>query len=92
VHFLIYILGYTLGSPSSHLNFLIYEENLVFFFISASWTNPACFPDGDGDGDNGGDGNDYGELPVVLQRPQDHRVRLEQVERVQALHTTRFIH
>ncbi len=54
--------------------------------MSASWTDPACFPDGDSDGDDGGDGDDYGELPVVLQRPQDHRVRLEQVERVQALH------
>ena len=25
---------HTLGSPSSHLNFLVYEENFVFFFIS----------------------------------------------------------
>ncbi len=48
-------------------------------------TNPTRFPDGDGDRDDGGDGDDNGELPVVLQRPQDHRVRLEQVERVQAL-------
>jgi hypothetical protein len=46
---------------------------------------PPCLPDRDSDRDDGGDGDDDGKLPVVLQRPEDHRVGLEQVERVQAL-------
>ena len=48
-------------------------------------SHPSSLPDAGGDGDDWGERDDDGKLPVELNRPEDHGVHLEQVERVQGL-------
>ena len=59
------------------LSFIQIEINntIAWIDISRKGAHPSSFPNRYGDGDNRGDCDDDRELPVELQRPQDHSVR-----------------
>ena len=46
---------------------------------------PPSFPDRGCDGNDRGDGDNNSKLPVHLNGPKDHRIRLEQIKWIQSL-------
>ena len=56
-----------------------------------AFTHLSRLPYAGGDRQDRGDRDDDGKLPVHLDGPQDHRVGLEQVERVQSLCEERYM-
>ena len=49
------------------------------------YTHSSSFPNGGGDGHDRGNGYDDSKLPVHLNRPEDHGIRLKQIKRIQRL-------
>ena len=63
-------------------------KDTVTFISIFKIENPvysSSFPDGGGDGHDRGNGYDDSKLPVHLNGPEDHGIRLEQIKRIQRL-------